>query len=170
MDLLTRALSPWGENIFVHISWSLFWASLVAGAKLRNDTDNPVSFDNFLGRRIHTLHRAFPFRGHRSETWTQLIIGELLNPAPEVRHAAAYAAGEIGDEEAIEPLKQAAVEDPDHDVQLVAISALGEIGGPLARVALKAVLFEGDSSLEEPVQQALASIDFDEDPLRPGSF
>jgi cytochrome b subunit of formate dehydrogenase len=31
MDLLTRALSPWGESIFVHISWSLFWASLVGG-------------------------------------------------------------------------------------------------------------------------------------------
>jgi cytochrome b subunit of formate dehydrogenase len=31
MDLLTRALSPWGESIFIHISWSLFWASLVGG-------------------------------------------------------------------------------------------------------------------------------------------
>ncbi len=31
MDLLTRALSPWGESIFTHISWSLFWASLVGG-------------------------------------------------------------------------------------------------------------------------------------------
>ena len=31
MDLLRTALSPWGESIFVHISWSLFWASLVGG-------------------------------------------------------------------------------------------------------------------------------------------
>jgi formate dehydrogenase subunit gamma len=31
MDLLTRALSPWGDSIFTHISWSLFWASLVGG-------------------------------------------------------------------------------------------------------------------------------------------
>ena len=31
MDLLTRAISPWGESIFTHISWSLFWASLVGG-------------------------------------------------------------------------------------------------------------------------------------------
>lgn len=31
MELLTRALSPWGESILTHISWSLFWASLVGG-------------------------------------------------------------------------------------------------------------------------------------------
>ena len=31
MDLLTTARSPWGESIFTHISWSLFWASLVGG-------------------------------------------------------------------------------------------------------------------------------------------
>jgi formate dehydrogenase subunit gamma len=31
MDFVTRALSPWGESIFTHISWSLFWASLVGG-------------------------------------------------------------------------------------------------------------------------------------------
>ena len=31
MDLLTTARSPWGESIFTHISWSLFWAALVGG-------------------------------------------------------------------------------------------------------------------------------------------
>ena len=31
MDLLTTARSPWGESVFTHISWSLFWASLVGG-------------------------------------------------------------------------------------------------------------------------------------------
>ena len=31
MDFLTTARSPWGESIFTHISWSLFWASLVGG-------------------------------------------------------------------------------------------------------------------------------------------
>jgi len=31
MEFVTRALSPWGESIFTHISWSLFWASLVGG-------------------------------------------------------------------------------------------------------------------------------------------
>lgn len=31
MDLLTWARSPWGDNILIHISWSLFWASLFGG-------------------------------------------------------------------------------------------------------------------------------------------
>src|SRR4249920_2457845 len=31
MDLLSWARSPWGESVLIHISWSLFWASLVGG-------------------------------------------------------------------------------------------------------------------------------------------
>jgi cytochrome b subunit of formate dehydrogenase len=31
MDFVNWALSPWGENILVRISWDLFWASLVGG-------------------------------------------------------------------------------------------------------------------------------------------
>jgi formate dehydrogenase subunit gamma len=31
MDLVTWARSPWGEDVLTHISWSLFWASLVGG-------------------------------------------------------------------------------------------------------------------------------------------
>ncbi len=31
MDLLSWARSPWGESILIHISWDLFWASLVGG-------------------------------------------------------------------------------------------------------------------------------------------
>ena len=30
-NLLERMRSPWGESVFVHISWDLFWASLVGG-------------------------------------------------------------------------------------------------------------------------------------------
>ena len=31
MEFVNWALSPWGENILVRISWDLFWASLVGG-------------------------------------------------------------------------------------------------------------------------------------------
>ena len=30
-NLLERARSPWGESVFIHISWDLFWAALVGG-------------------------------------------------------------------------------------------------------------------------------------------
>ena len=31
MDLLSWARSPWGDSVLIHISWNLFWASLVGG-------------------------------------------------------------------------------------------------------------------------------------------
>jgi HEAT repeat protein len=89
------------------------------------------------------------------------------NRAPEMRHAAAFAAGEIGDEETIEPLKKMAIRDPDKDVQLAAVHALGEIGGARARVALKTVLFEGDDDLRQAIEEAMAEVDFHENPLSP---
>jgi HEAT repeat protein len=82
-----------------------------------------------------------------------------------MRHAAAFAAGEIGDEGAIDHLKRMAVLDPDREVQLAAIHSLGEIGGSPAKVALKAILFEGDEALEDAVQEALQEIEFNEDPM-----
>lgn len=49
------------------------WATLLQRAKTRNDTDNPVSFDNFFGRRVHALHRVAPLRSYSCSTWTQLM-------------------------------------------------------------------------------------------------
>jgi HEAT repeat protein len=100
-----------------------------------------------------------------SPVWLPLIGREMENPQPEMRHAAAFAAGEIGDEQMVDLLKRMAVMDPDHEVQLAAIHSLGEIGGTQAKVALKAILFEGDEALEEAVQEAMSEIEFNEDPL-----
>ncbi len=104
------------------------------------------------------------------EVWTPLLIGEMSNLAPEMRHAAAFAAGEIGAVDAIQPLKVLAISDPDREVQMVSIRALGEIAGDHARVALKSILFEGDDDLREAVEEAMARIDFDEDPMRIGAL
>jgi HEAT repeat protein len=97
--------------------------------------------------------------------WIPLILREMENPAPEMRHAAAFAAGEIGEEETVDQLKRMAVMDPDREVQLAAVHSLGEIGGSQAKVALKAILFEGEESIEEAVQEAISEIEFSEDPL-----
>ena len=100
-----------------------------------------------------------------SPMWLPLIKREMESPAPEMRHAAAFAAGEIGEEEMVDDLKRMAVMDPDKEVQLVAVRSLGEIGGSQAKVALKAILFEGEDALEEAVQEAMGEIEFNEDPL-----
>lgn len=104
------------------------------------------------------------------EVWLPVLMREMQNRAPEMRHAAAFAAGEIGSEEAVPSLKRLAVEDRDRDVQLAAIRALGEIGGPQARVALKSVLYEAEDDLREAVEEAMSELSFREDPLRPPGF
>ena len=99
--------------------------------------------------------------------WLPIVIREMTNQAPEMRQAAAFAAGEIASEDAVEGLAEVAVHDPDRQVQLAAIHALGEIGGRVARVALQAVLYQGDDELRDAVEEALAEVTFKDDPLNP---
>jgi HEAT repeat protein len=100
-----------------------------------------------------------------NRTWLPIILRESEHRAPEMRHAAAFAAGEIGEEEAVPYLRRMALEDPDREVQLAAIRSLGAIGGATARVALQGVLYEGDDALLEAIEEAMSEIDFDDDPL-----
>ena len=97
--------------------------------------------------------------------WLPIILRESEHRAPEMRHAAAFAAGEIGEREAVPYLRRMALEDPDREVQLAAIRSIGAIGGPTARVALQGVLYEGDDALRDAIEAAKAEIDFDDDPL-----
>ena len=39
----------------------------------------------------------------RNECWLPIVLREMENRAPEMRHAAAFAAGEIGEDEAVPP-------------------------------------------------------------------
>ena len=102
-----------------------------------------------------------------NEIWLPLVLRELQNPAPEMRHAAAFAAGEIGEEEAVPALRHMARSDPDHEVQTVAVRAIGAIGGVQARVALKSLLYEGDDDLRETIQETMTEMLEEEDPLSP---
>jgi len=61
------------ESFFFQPRDASKWAQLIVSAKSTNDRDNPISFDNFLGRKVHTLHTAYEFYEHTNETWTQLI-------------------------------------------------------------------------------------------------
>jgi HEAT repeat protein len=97
--------------------------------------------------------------------WLPIVLRESEHRAPEMRHAAAFAAGEIGETEAVPYLRRMALEDPDREVQLAAIRSIGAIGGPTAQVALQGVLYEGDDALRDAIEEAKAEIDFDDDPL-----
>jgi HEAT repeat protein len=100
-----------------------------------------------------------------NESWLPLIIDEMESESPEMRHAAAFAAGGIGAEEAIQPLRRLAITDPDREVQLAAIRGLAEIGGAAAAVALKSVLYEGSDDLREALEEAISEAEFYDDPL-----
>jgi formate dehydrogenase subunit gamma len=68
MDFVTWARSPWGEDILTHISWSLFWASLVGGFLFlvahggymlfsRHEKRDPAEVD-----RMETARKGLPAR------------------------------------------------------------------------------------------------------------
>ena len=102
-----------------------------------------------------------------NEAWLPIVIKEMEHRAPIMRHAAAFAAGEIEDDEAVGPLQRMAIQDPDREVRLSAIRALGEIGGPRATVALKTVLYEGNDDDREVILEVQQEMSFRDDPLRP---
>ncbi len=101
------------------------------------------------------------------EAWLPHILQELNDDDAEMRHAAAFAAGCIGDEGAIPSLAELAMGDEDFEVRVAAVRALGEIGGRLARVALNNLIYEGDHALRDAISEAMAELSFAEDPLRP---
>gem|GEM_PF-4602584 len=49
------------------------FAKLVAAAKIANDSNNPLKFDNFLGRRVPFLHNTHDFASHHYDIWAQCL-------------------------------------------------------------------------------------------------
>jgi HEAT repeat protein len=107
---------------------------------------------------VHAMGRSCEPR------WMPLLLRELANEEAEVRYEAAAALGSLGDEGAVPPLVQA-LSDPDEEVVGASIAALGEIGGRDARQALLELSREGTPAAKEGALEALAKIDFSEDPL-----
>jgi hypothetical protein len=93
-----------------------------------------------------------------------VIIKELQNAEPSIRYESAHACAELGDEDAV-PHLVALLDDDDYQVQLAGISALGKIGGPLAKKVLVNCVKDGDAVLEDAARSELENIEFLEDPM-----
>ena len=93
-----------------------------------------------------------------------LLVKELQSNQPSIRFETANACGELGDEDAVLHLLHL-LQDEDYQVQMAGISALGKIGGLLAKRALLRCIKESDASLEEAARAALEDIEFLEDPM-----
>jgi HEAT repeat protein len=98
------------------------------------------------------------------DRWLPLLVRELANDDPEVRYEAAVACGTVADERAIPHLVKL-VMDPDDEVKQAAITSLGEIGGAQAKAALLLLLESESEATRESAADALASLEFEEDPL-----
>ena len=96
--------------------------------------------------------------------WLPTVIKEMRNPDAAVRYEAAIACGYLGEDDTL-PYLISLLNDEDTQVQLAAVRSLGVIGGDLARRALSQAMKRGDDAIEEAAEEALASIDFDDDPL-----
>jgi len=90
--------------------------------------------------------------------WLSIILAELRSPHRAMRYEASIACGELGEEPAV-PHLIPLFEDDDHQTQLSAISAVGAIGGSLARKALLHCLKSSDDVAAEAAQEALEALE-----------
>ncbi len=97
-------------------------------------------------------------------SWLPVLIKELQNPEPSIRYETANACAELAEEDAV-PHLISLLDDEDYQVQLAGITALGKIGGPLAKKVLVHCVKEGDAVLEDAARAELENIEFLEDPM-----
>lgn len=95
--------------------------------------------------------------------WLPQIINELDNPLSEIRFEACRACGELEAKEAVEKLVLLIDQDPDFEIQEMAIWALGKIGGQTAREILEVCLEHENEALALAAEDALDELNlFDE--------
>jgi len=107
----------------------------------------------------------FAMGRNADKRWQPRVIAELDNPNSEIRFEAARACGELEAVEAVSKLIQLIDEDPDLEVQEMAISALGRMGGQEARDALENYLENEVEALALAADEALYELN-----LFSGSF
>jgi len=98
-------------------------------------------------------------------SWLPVLLSELASTDVEVRYEAAGACGELEEEEATVPCLLKLINDPDVDVQMAAIQALGKIGGTAAKECLESCLNNTSEAIRQAAEQALNELEAKETPL-----
>jgi len=98
-------------------------------------------------------------------SWLPILLRELASTDTEVRYEAAGACGELEEEEATVPCLIKLIDDPDVDVQMAAIQALGKIGGTTAKECLESCLNNTSEAIHQAAEQALNELEAKETPL-----
>ena len=98
-------------------------------------------------------------------SWRPQVIAELENDNSEIRFEAARACGELEAGDAIPKLVEIVEEDPDLQVQEMALWALGRIGGPVAQEALEEYLESDVEAIALAAEEALDELNLFNDSL-----
>jgi len=98
-------------------------------------------------------------------SWLPVLLSELASTDAEVRYEAAGACGELEEEETTVPCLTKLISDPDVDVQMAAIQALGKIGGTTAKECLERCLNDASEAIRQAAEQALNELETKEAPL-----
>lgn len=96
--------------------------------------------------------------------WADTVLAELSASSPGMRYEAARACGELQLRRAVPQLIQL-VQDPDREVQGMAVWALGQIGGKRARMILSHLVESEDEVLASAALEALDEMEFATRPL-----
>ena len=103
--------------------------------------------------------------GRSADTmWAETVCTELASPNPAMRYEAARAAGELEIKAALPALIKL-VSDRDREVQLAAVTALGQVGGQKAKQVLERCAGNPDEALNLAAEDALAELALGRKPL-----
>jgi HEAT repeat protein len=105
------------------------------------------------------ISAVFAMGRSADDQWIETVISELEAQSPAMRYEAARAAGELEARNAISPLAHL-LDDPDREVQEMAIWALGQIGGDRARALLSKLAKSDDAVLAEAADDALEELEW----------
>lgn len=94
--------------------------------------------------------------------WLECLVMETRSPIPPLRFEAANACAQLEEQDAV-PHLIPLMEDDDLQVQLSAIRAVGAIGGPLAKKALRRCIKVGDAAIEDAARESLEMVEAMED-------
>jgi len=104
------------------------------------------------------ISAVFAMGRSADERWNERVVAELEQDDPQMRYEAARAAGALRVTEAV-PVLSRMVADPDLEVKLAAVWALGQIGGPEAKRVLEICSEQGDDALQDAAGEALEELD-----------
>jgi HEAT repeat protein len=113
---------------------------------------------------IMRISAVFAMGRSADETWNDQVMAELAREDPAMRYEAARASGALRISEAV-PLLSKMVADPDIEVKLMAVWAMGQIGGSEARRVLEICCEIGDEALRDAAEEALEELEFGEGTL-----